>query len=255
MPAVTRAKVAGATLPQVRVGPSYSRASVRVDAPVERMSHHFVDLLDDLRGRLARMCALVQQVVEQSVECVFNVDARLAQQVIAVDTKVDEEEVKVEKSAINLLALHQPAASDLRLITTIIKVNSDFERIADCAVNIAQRVLPLAHVSGYQPPTDLRLMANSVISTLRDTIRAFNLTDETLARQVLKGDDIVDALYHQIVQDMLSMMESDSQKANVDLSTIMIAKNLERIADHCTNIAEDVIYINTGRIVRHLHAV
>jgi phosphate transport system protein len=219
------------------------------------MPHHFQDLLGQLRDRVSRMSALVQQAVEQAVESVFNIDARLAQQVIATDSKIDEEEVRVEKNAIDLLALYQPAAVDLRLITTIIKVNSDFERIADCAVNVAQRVLPLTHFANYQVPPDLRLMASSVLQTLRDTIKAFSLADEQLARQVLRGDDIVDALYHQIVQDMLGLMENDSQRANRDLASIMIAKNLERIADHCMNIAEDVIYINTGRIIRHLHAV
>jgi phosphate transport system protein len=219
------------------------------------MSHHFIDRLEDLNDRLARMTSLVQQVVEQAVEAVFNADARLARQTIEMDARVDDEEVQVEKSAIDLLALHQPAAGDLRRITTIIKVNSDFERIADCAVNIAQRVLPLTQIEHYEPPKDLRLMANSVVTILRDTAKAFNLTDDNLARQVLRSDDVVDALYHQIVQDMISMMESDGQKANADLSNIMIAKNLERIADHCTNVAEDVIYIHTGRIIRHLHAV
>jgi phosphate transport system protein len=219
------------------------------------MSHHLIGLLDDLKGRVARMSTLVYELVEQSVEAVFKVDAALAQRAIALDERVDAEEVNVEKSCINLLALHQPAAVDLRLVTTIIKVNADFERIGDCAVNVAQRVLPLAQVEGYEPPTDLRLMANSVMSTLRDTIQAFNQQDEALARTVLRSDDVVDALYHQIVQDMLTMMESNGQQANTDLSNIMIAKNLERIADHCTNIAEDVVYINTGRIIRHLHAV
>jgi phosphate transport system protein len=219
------------------------------------MSHHFIDLLDQLKARLGRMTAMVQQSVEQAVEAVFTLDSRLMQQVIDGDTKIDEEEVHVEKNAIDLLALYQPAAGDLRLITTIIKVNGDFERIADCAVNIAQRVQFLRNLDHYEPPTDLRVMSNSVVSTLRDTIHAFNLGDETLARRVLRGDDVVDALYHQIVQDMLNMMEREAHKANRDLSNIMIAKNLERIADHCTNIAEDVIYVHSGRIIRHLHAV
>lgn len=219
------------------------------------MSHHFIDLLEDLKARLARMTAMVQQAVEQAVEAVFTLDPELTQQVISGDQKIDEEEVKVEKAAIDMLALYQPAATDLRLITTIIKVNSDFERIADCAVNIAQRVQFLRNVDHYQPPTDLRVMSNSVISTLRDTIQAFNLGDENLARRVLRGDDVVDALYHQIVQDMLSIMESEAHRANRDLSNIMIAKNLERIADHCTNIAEDVVYVHSGTIIRHLHTV
>jgi len=212
-----------------------------------------IDRLEELKDRLARMSALVQQVVEQAVEAVLTCNTALAQRTIDADEKIDDEEVRVEKAAIDLLALYQPAAGDLRLITTVIKVNSDLERIADCAVNAAQRVLPLAHDGGYCPPADLKVMADSVLTTLRDAIKAFNLSDAELARQVLRSDDVVDALYHQIVQDMLAGMESDGSQANTDLSNIMIAKNLERIADHCTNIAEDVIYVQSGRIVRHLH--
>ena len=231
------------------------------------MSRHLQDHLDELRARVARMSAMVQQVVEQAVQAVFTADAKLARRTIDADARIDEEDVRVEKAAIDLLALYQPAATDLRFVTTVIKVNSELERIADCAVNAAQRVLPLARESGtngtsdgpvsasrYEPPPDLRLMCNSVVATLRDTIKAFNLNDADLARQVLRSDDVVDALYHQIVQDMLAEMGADGLKAGTDLSNIMIAKNLERIADHCTNIAEDVIYVHTGRIVRHLHA-
>jgi len=218
------------------------------------MSHHFVDLLEELKSRLARMTALVQQIVDQSIDAMMSADSSLAQKAIDSDTRIDEEEVRVEKGAIDLLALYQPAAVDLRLITTVIKVNSDFERIADCAVNIAQRVLLLARLEAYSAPDDLRLMASTVSETLRDTIKAFNFQDDQLARQVCRSDDVVDALYHQIVQDMLSSMETDSQKVNSDLAYIMIAKNLERIADHCTNIAENVIYVASGKIIRHRHA-
>jgi phosphate transport system protein len=201
------------------------------------------------------MSTMVYQLVETSVESLMQVDARLAQQAINLDDRIDAEEVEVERSCIDLLALQQPAAGDLRLVTTTIKVNSDLERIADCAVNVAQRILPLSRLQNYEPPTDLRLMSNSVLATLRDTIKAFNLQDEALARQVLRSDDVVDALYHQIVQDNVNLMEQNGQDANTDVSNIMIAKNLERIADHCTNIAEDVIYVHTGRIIRHSHAV
>lgn len=227
------------------------------------MPHHFIDRLEELKARIARMTALVQQSAEQAVQSVLTADAGLAQQVLAMDGRIDEEEVQIEKGAIDLLALHQPAASDLRLITIIIKANSDFERIADCAVNAAQRVLPLVRSSGsetlpgssnYHAPPDMRLMANSVLATLRDTIKAFNLCDQALARQVIRGDDVVDALYHQIVQDMIARVETAGTDANLELSNVMIAKNLERMADHCTNIAEDVIYAHTGRIIRHLHA-
>jgi phosphate transport system protein len=218
------------------------------------MSHHFVDLLEELKSRLARMTALVQQVVGQSIDSIFTADGLLAQRVIDSDNRIDEEEVEVERTAIDLLALYQPAAVDLRLISAIVKANNDFERIADCAVNVAQRVMLLARLESYTPPDDLRLMGSSVVSTLRDTIKSFNLQDDGLARQVLRSDDVVDALYHQIVQDMLSSMETDSQKVNSDLAYIMIAKNLERIADHCTNIAENVVYVSSGKIIRHRHA-
>jgi phosphate transport system protein len=218
------------------------------------MAHHLIDRLDELKDRMARLTALVQQAAEMAVQSVLLADHSLAQQVYDLDNRIDEEEVQIEKQAIDVLALYQPAASDLRLITIIIKANSDFERIADCAVNASQRVLALDRAT-YQAPSDLRMMANSMLATLRDTIKAFNLSDETLARHVLRGDDVVDALYHQIVQDMLTRLEARGGEANIELSNIMIAKNFERMADHCTNIAEDVIYAHTGRIIRHLHAV
>jgi phosphate transport system protein len=220
-----------------------------------KMSRHLQDLLDDLKGRVSRMGAMVQQAVEQAVDAVLAHDHKLARQVVDGDRRIDEEEVRVEKAAIDLLALHQPAAGDLRYVTTVIKVNSELERIADCAVNAAQRVLPLSNDAGDEAPADLRLMSSTVLSTLRDTIRALNLGDVDLARQVMRGDDVVDALYHQIVQDVLCHIQDGMHKASSDLSYIMIAKNLERMADHCTNIAEDVIYVHTGRIIRHLHAV
>jgi phosphate transport system protein len=215
------------------------------------MSHHFLDLLDDLKARLARMTLDVQQIVEQACDSVVNADAKLAEEVIKGDEQIDDEEVAVEKSAIDLLALHQPAAGDLRLITTVIRVNSDFERIADCAVGMARHVPSLVQGGKYTAPNDLRLMANTVVGVLRDTVKAFNLGDESIAKQVLRGDDLVDALYHQIVQDMLNTLEADPHRASRDLSNIMIAKNLERIGDHCTNIAEDIVYVHSGRIVRH----
>jgi len=219
------------------------------------MSRTFIDQLNDLRDKLARLSAMVQQLVEKAVESVYTADGALARATAESDVRINDEEVRIEHQAINLLALHQPAASDLRLITSIIKVNSDLERIADCAVNVAQRVMMLDQIGGYEAPSDLRLMGNTVVTMLRDTVKAFNLVDEPLARHVVRSDDVVDALYSQLVQDMLVMIESDRQNANTNLGNIMIGKNLERIADHCTNIAEDVIYVQTGHIIRHLHAV
>ena len=223
------------------------------------MPTHFQDLLAELRSRMSRMSAMVQEIVEQSIEAIDRLDPKLARQVIDSDSKIDEEEVHVEQAAINLLALYQPAAVDLRLIATIIKVNSELERIADCAVNVAQRVLPLAGADSLDGKLsrDLTRLSRNVAVTLRDTIKAFNTLDEQQARKVSAGDDLVDALYSQIVQDSLTTLDNPGHGSDTTgiLANIMIAKNLERIGDHCTNIAEDVIYVCCGRIVRHRRAV
>ena len=239
------------------------------------MAHTLHEHLDLLTERIARMTAGVQQIVEDAARSVFDADVALARSVIAADLKIDAEEVEIERTAIDLLALHQPAAGDLRLLTSIIKANNDFERIADSAVNVAQRVVPLAneaagldgrpghpghlgadgraHATGADLP-DLRVMVNGVVELLRDTIRAFNTADEPLARAVLRGDDVVDALYHQVLQDLIARMAADGTRANRDLAMVMIAKNFERIGDHCTNVAEDIIYTRSGKIIRHTHA-
>ena len=233
------------------------------------MAHTLHEHLDLLTERIARMTAGVQQIVEDAARSVFDADVALARSVIAADLKIDAEEVEIERTAIDLLALHQPAAGDLRLLTSIIKANNDFERIADSAVNVAQRVVPLAneaatldgrrdgdgraHATGADLP-DLRVMVNGVVELLRDTIRAFNAADEPLARAVLRGDDVVDALYHQVLQELIARMAADGTRANRDLAMVMIAKNFERIGDHCTNVAEDIIYTRSGKIIRHTHA-
>lgn len=214
----------------------------------------FHDYLEELRERVARLTSLVQQAAELSVQSILNTDVALAQRVDAMDAVIDDAEVVIEKQAIDLLCRFKPGADDVRHITVIIKANNDFERIADCAVNAAQRVVPLVR-GQFQVPANLRLMCTSVLTTLRDTINAFNLSDESMARQVLKGDDVVDALYLQIVQDTLGRLQAGGGDANVELSGIMIAKNMERIGDHCTNIAENIVFAHTGQIIRHLHGV
>ncbi len=219
------------------------------------MSHHFIDRLEQLRGQLARMSAMVQSSMENATQALLSVDGRLAQSVIEQDVRIDDEEVRIESTAIDLLALHQPAAVDLRRIATIIKANGDFERIADCAVNVSHRVIFLASLASYDLPPDLRVMGTSVVETLRQTIQAFNQSDEGLARRVLNGDDVVDALCHQVFAEAITRLQSSLNEPAVNLANIMIAKNFERIADHCTNVAEDVVYVHTGRIIRHRHAL
>ena len=225
------------------------------------MAQHFSQLLDALRADVARMTSKVQRVVEQATESLILRDVALAQLAIEGDKQVDHDEVVVEKNAFRLLALYQPAAADLRFITSVIKVNNDFERIADCAVNVAQRVPSIARQRDMVLPRDLIDMANAVVEVLRTTINAFNLGNVELAKDVIRSDDRQDALYHQIVQDTLASLASQPAPErgmpdpSRDLAVIMTAKNYERIGDHCTNVAEDILYISSGQIVRHLHTV
>lgn len=218
------------------------------------MHKTLVEEIEELRRRVARMTARVQGVVEQATQAVFRLDITLAHEAVNSDKQVDIDEVEVEKLAISMLGRQQPMASDLRFITSVIKVNGDFERIGDCAVNIAQRVPSIVRPRNQKLPPDLLALCNHVVSMLRDTVNAFNLMNVDLANRVLKSDDAIDAYYHQIVQDTLYNMETDDNNQrdpSFDLAVVMIAKNYERIGDHCTNIAEDIIFIGSGQIVRH----
>lgn len=224
--------------------------------------------LEDLQEKMARMAARVTQSVERATDAVLRGDAELVEKILKADNRIDEEEVVVERDAINLLALYQPAAIDLRRITTIIKANSDLERIGDCAVNIATNGRPLIDArregEDVRVPAAVHELAACVLKTLRDAILAFNQQDITAARRVLAGDGRLDALYHQTVQHMLGRMPHDIENADdacrerrisQDFAVILVAKALERIGDHCTNIAEDVVYIASGEIVRHQRVV
>ena len=218
------------------------------------------NLVDALRTEAARMAGEVHQSVADAVDAVVAGDVRLARNVIAADQRIDAAEIAVEKKALDLLSLYQPAAGIFRLVIMVVKVNNELERMADCATNIAERVAPLSaelEASGepYRLPPELAELGTSVAESVRTTVRAFNFTDVEAAREVIDGDDRIDALYAGIVQESLSDMRRQSAHVNRDLAHVMIAKNLERIGDHCTNIAEDIVYIHSGRIVRHRNAV
>jgi phosphate transport system protein len=220
------------------------------------MSNALERTLEDLRARVTRMTARVQTVVELASDAVFRMDVNLAHQAVNSDEQVDIDEMEVERIAIECLARYAPAANDLRFLTSVIKVNSDFERIADCAVNVAQRIPTLARSREQKLPDDLIAIAHAAMNILRDTVNAFNLPSIELAEKVIRADDALDAYYHQIVQDELFLLEKGPNvEAERELAMIMIGKNYERIGDHCTNIAEDIIYIHSGRLIRHRRGV
>lgn len=215
------------------------------------MTAHFVDLLNELRRRSLRMATLVEDILQEACEALFRCDTTLAQRVVDRDADVDSEEVEVEAEVIRLLALYQPVGSDLRVLCTVLKVNNDLERIADCAVNVAERArhLDLRKLSGRYD--DLRKMAPLVQHMLRDAMKAYGSQSVDDAENVFRSEDAVDALYGQIIRYVVEegSRSADHMASLVDV--LSVAKNLERIADHATNIAEDVVYVQTGEIVRH----
>jgi len=215
------------------------------------MTAHFVDLLDALRRRSLRMAQLVEEVVREACEAVFQADVEKAKRVVQRDNDVDREEVEVESDVIRLLALYQPVGSDLRLLCTVLKVNNDLERIADCAVNVAERARHVDARSLAGPYEDLRQMGPIVVHMLHNAVKAYGSQVVDDAQRVLLEEDAVDALYGQIIRRLVAEASASPAKIASFLDVLSVAKNLERIADHATNIAEDVVFVCTGEIVRH----
>ncbi len=215
------------------------------------MTAHFVGLLDELRRHSLRMASLVVDLVEEACAAAVSMDQTLARRVIARDNDVDREEVAVETEVIRLMALYQPVGSDLRLLCTVLKVNNDLERIADCAVNIAERAQHLDRDALPGRFHDVDRMSTIVQSALASAIKAYATEDADIAAEVLQRDDVIDATYGDIVRATIVAATEQPDRMAAHLDVLSIAKNLERIADHATNVAEDVIFLATGQIVRH----
>ena len=215
------------------------------------MSSHFVSLLDGLQRRSLRMASAVGDMLDEACDAAVKVDHALAQRVIARDEEIDAEEVEVEAEVIHLITLFQPMASDMRLLCTILKVNSDLERVADCAVNIAERARHLDPQSEASRSPDLKRIIPIVQRLLRDAIQAYSTGDADAAQKILGEDDAIDAFYGQFIRELAASAAQSPDRMATHLDVLSIAKNLERIADHTTNIAEDVIFLGTGQIVRH----
>jgi len=215
------------------------------------MTVHFVHLLDDLKRRSLRMAALVEDVVSEACDAVLDGDASLARRVIGRDETVDGEEVAVESEVIRLLALYQPVGGDLRLLCTALKVNNDLERIADCAVNLAERALHLVDEPEQRGRVELREMCLLVRQRLRRAVQAYGTEDASIAQEVRLDDDQVDDLYSHIIRDLAGRERDPSESLAPELDVLSVAKNLERIADHPTKTAEGVIFLVSGESVRH----
>jgi phosphate transport system protein len=215
--------------------------------------HHFEGELQVLKQRLLTMGALVEDRANRAVRSLIDRRVDEADRVISSDQEVNDLQIEIDDRCLKLLALQQPAASDLRLITAAIKINDDLERIGDQAVNIAQNVIKVLPQPPLKPLIDIPRMAEIAQAMTRDALDAFVRRDPDLARRVLKRDDEVDDLKDQVFRELLTYMMADPGTIQRALALILISRNIERIADHATNIAEDVIFLVEARDVRHHH--
>jgi phosphate transport system protein len=215
------------------------------------MTRHFHEELDALKQTLLAMGGLVEDQIRRAMRALLERDDVIAQEVIDRDRQVNTYDVEVDEQCVNLLALHQPAAGDLRFITTAMKIVTDLERIGDQAVNIAQRALELNREPQLKPYIDLPRMADKAQRMVKESLDAFVAGDTALARQVCGEDAEVDALKEQIFRELLTFMMEDPRTVSRAIRVILISRFMERVADHATNIAEMVIYLVEGKMVRH----
>ena len=215
------------------------------------MQRHFHEELEALKQTLLAMGGLVEDQIRRVMRALLERDDVLAQEVIDRDQQVNAYDVEVDETCVSLLALHQPAAGDLRFITTAMKIVTDLERIGDQAVNIAQRVLELNREPQLKPYIDLPRMAEKAQHMVKESLDAFEARDTELSRKVCDEDADVDALKEQIFRELLTFMMEDPKTIPRAIRLILISRFMERVADHATNIAEMVIYLVDAKMVRH----
>jgi phosphate transport system protein len=207
--------------------------------------------LGELRQRILAMGGLVEKQIANAVEALTGRNRELADETISKDHAVNRLDVEIDDLCIRLLALRQPAARDLRFITTALKITTDLERIGDMAVNICERALELNEEPTLKPYIDIPRMAKEAQAMVRTSLDAFVQRDTAAAAQVIDQDDTVDALAHQVYRELLSFMAEDPRTIARATRILLISKYLERIADHATNIAEMVVFMVDGKMIRH----
>ena len=214
---------------------------------------HFEDQLNELKGRLVTMGTAAESMIERAVKALLERDSARLPQVFQTEQQVNELHIEVDERVINLIALHHPVATDLRMAVMCSKIAGELERIGDQAVNICQNTTELLRYPPLKPLIDIPLMAEIARRMLRESLDAFVRLDAVLAQKVLNTDDEVDAFKNQIFRELLTYMMSDPGTIPRALALILISRNLERVGDHATNVAEEVIYAAQGRDVRHHH--
>ncbi len=215
------------------------------------MSEHFHKELDELRESFLEQGKRVGETIEKAIEAFLERDEELARTVLEEDHVIDEHEIKIEEECLKLMALYQPIASDLRFLISAIKINNDLERIADLSSNICERVITISAQNKLDMKDRFKSMTDKVRSMVQESLKSLIETDGELARNVRKADDEVDDLHRKTFKVLIDEIQDDPDVADVAIQNISISRYLERIADHACNIAEDVIYMMEGEIIRH----
>lgn len=216
------------------------------------MKRHFDELLKELNQEILKMAALAEEAIFKSIEALKGQNKELAQNIIDQDKGIDELENSIEECALSLIATRQPMAADLRFITTGMKINAELERIADLSVDIAQRVLELADKPLLKPLIDIPKLAIVAQRMVKQSIDAFVNKDVKLAKEVVLSDSEADSLRNLVQKELIyDYMEKDGKTAPRAVPLLLVARHLERICDHATNIAEDVIYMVEAKVVKH----
>jgi phosphate transport system protein len=214
-------------------------------------SSHYEKELRDIREGLLYLGALVEKAIEQAIKSLMERDTELARTVICNDNAIDQLDVEIEEKCIRILALRQPTARDLRFITTAIKINGHLERIGDMAANIAEKAIILSEEPPMKPYIDIPRMAEIARGMIKESLDALVHEDTNLAQKVRIEDETIDNLNEQVFRELLTFMMEDPRKIHRALIIMQISKSLERIADHAEGIADMVVYMVTGKIVRH----
>lgn len=204
-----------------------------------------------IKNKVLGVGTLVEEVFRDAVLSVERLDADLAQKTIDADEKIDRAEVEVEEACLHVLATQQPVATDLRFLVGVLKVNNDLERVGDLAVNIAERAQFLTRLDPVQAPFDFREMAEKTRKMLKGCLDALVQRDVNAARRVVAADDEVDAMNRDMYAKVHRAIQADPAKVDSYLQYLSVSRHLERVADYCTNVAEDVVYMVTGQIIRH----
>jgi len=215
------------------------------------MTKHFHRELEKIKKKILSLGAMVEENVRMAIKAIEEFDGEISQKIIASDHEIDEMEVEVEEECLKIIALHQPVAVDLRFLVAVIKINNDLERIGDQAVNIAQRVKTITKKEGSDFIFDYSVMAEKAETMLKMSLDAMVNMDDELALKVLVLDDEVDAKKEEAYRLIKTAISQHPDKVSYLINLLLISRHLERLADHATNIAEEVIYMIEGEIVRH----